>query len=594
MTNVSLTTLEDLGWKPYWDYRGHHPVEEGDLIRMTPSETIRLYWIANPVQEEDGKWYGNAIYMYEPIPSLVGGVYKISDILIDTILFGGEEEDSLQGKVEEFAFWKKDIGIDAIQDYQTNKTGMIGGDAGDKYDSILSAQNDGLKYYYSFENTSILLPNFSEESTAPLLKSKSMPVSGGKHKNSSSLNDGFMTIERMNFEEEFTINTRFYLDIEEDFLLIQNSEALRIHYDASNRVFQISFSPYIGNKKLFQLEYPAFRVHFWYDFAISYKDGMLSTVINGVEIEQFHPSSTIGGCQRTSVDFTNIEKATVFSGSGVGLGHSRFWGRWGHNYGLAYFVPTTTDSESSAMMSKMASGQFNSSFEGKANAMALIYDKENSKLAGMSLNISETASPSVTITDAVENTILINLPTRANVYLSNRNCTWTFAEEPGVDQFTVTEAENEIYSQSMSSIHNGSSIPNLLVPGMPILLELKVKDIIVEQENVFPKLTIFPGTRVKIVKKEMIPPHLTDAVSELVHTNTLPIGDSVSISGDPDEIIVAINKDTGRAYGAKNKAGWNMGIGLQGTNSVIYNLYISSQGSSPSTALFEFKRLKNW
>jgi len=73
MANVSLTTLEDLGWKPYWDYMGRYPVEEGDLIRMVPSEIIRLYWVCVPVQESDGKWYGNAIYMYDPVPSLVGG-----------------------------------------------------------------------------------------------------------------------------------------------------------------------------------------------------------------------------------------------------------------------------------------------------------------------------------------------------------------------------------------------------------------------------------------------------------------------------------------------------------------------------------------
>jgi len=526
---------------------------------------------------------------------LWGGVYSVSDIHIDALLCGGEGENSLDGKVEEFAFWKKDIGLATIQNYQMNQTGMIGGDIGDQYESEVIAKDDGLKYYYSFDNTSVLIPNYTDIS-APLLKSKSMPVSGGKHKNATSINNGYMTLERMTFEEEFTLNIRFYLDQDTDFLLFENAEALKIRYDASNRVFQIDFSPYIGNKKIFMLEYPSFRVHSWYDFSVRYKDGVMSAVINGIEVETFYPASTIGGCKRTAVDFTNIEKVTVFSGSGVGIvSPRRVQGQSEPHTGQ--FISATQDSESLKMVASIYHDEFNSSFNGKSNAMALIFNKEHNKLAGLSINVAETDAPTITVMDSVTNDISIHFSAAPSSYLDSYSYGWTFTEQPNLDQFSVEVTHDGGGSSYYGSIRNSSMLPNALIPGMPILLELQVKDIVVSQENVFPKLTIFPGTRIKVVKKEMSPPLLEDAIAEL-HIRSRSRIYYHHIYGDLGEIIVAINKETGRAYASVAQQSCPyIGLGLRSNGYVLYfsrDSPVSYGGNHLNTDPFVFKRLKNW
>ena len=427
MANISLTTLEDLGWKPYWDNAGHHPVKEGDLLKIVPSETIQIFWIANPVQEDDGKWYANAIYMYEPFPTLVGGVYRIDDILVDSTLFGADGRLSLVGKVEEFAFWKRDIGQASVYSYQSNMTGMIGGDVGDKYSSISDAEDDGLKYYYRFDDSNLLVQNFSGTG-ASIVKSKVLSVGGGKHANSNEIEPSqYMKIEGMNFAEEFTFNVRFYLNEDTDFVLFENPEAIKIEYDASNRVFMLDFKPYIGDEKRYNIEFPEMKVHEWYDFAARYSDGKLYIAINGEEIESFSPSSTIGGYKRTVADFRNISKATVFSGSGLGLIYPFYTGS--SYFTLASAQSPTGDNESVKMIQDIYHDNFTSRFDGGKNAMALLYDKESEVMAGLSINVSETATPNITDIDTVSGKIEISFGAQPRLTIYRYYPYWKISEE---------------------------------------------------------------------------------------------------------------------------------------------------------------------
>jgi len=179
MAGNSLTTLEDLGWLPYWDKEGHDPVQPGDEFGLLPSEEITIYWIAKPVQEEDGNWYANRIFLYEPLPTVVGGLYRTEIIRTDSTICGEDDSQTLQGKIEEFCFWEQDIGLAGMQNYQMNLTGMIGPDIGDKYTSIATAEADGLRYYYQFNTENILTQNFTGEGSV-CIKTKAMETGSGK------------------------------------------------------------------------------------------------------------------------------------------------------------------------------------------------------------------------------------------------------------------------------------------------------------------------------------------------------------------------------------------------------------------------------
>jgi len=601
MANVSLTTLEELGWKPYWDHLGQHPIKEGDILKISPSETINIFWVCVPTQESDGKWYGNAIYMYEPIPSLVGGVYRTEDIKVDTLLFGGEGEKTLNGKVEEFAMWSRDIGQAGLQNYHLNSTGMIGDSDADRYSSISSAKNDELKYYYKFDNSNILMMNYSGEG-ASAIKSSAFNNAGGKHGNASILEDGDnMLIESMNFAEDFTLNFRFYLEKNEDFLLIENKEALAIRYDGNNRVFNILFCPYIGNEKSYNFEVPDLKVHTWYDFGIRYSNGRIYTVINGIEGESFNPSSTVGGYKRTSLDCSNVSKLTVFSGSGVGLIEGDSY--YSYDGGLDTFKSATGDIESEKMADDMHYGKFNSTFGGGKNAMSLLYDKKNAVMAGMSLNVGEV-NGSTSYTDEVAGKISLSMRGRPGVVYQSKVVKWEFSEEQTSDGMSVrVSSDNSSAVWIRNSDRNGSKIPNLIVPGMPILMKIAIKDTIVDQVNVFPKISIFPGTRIKVIKKEMTPPENENEIASLMSNGLIRQGKtdshSSSVWAESGEITTLYQKASGKTFGvANNPRNLRVAMQVHETHVDMVNAHSINSSSAhfriPSEGSFIAKRLKNW
>lgn len=520
---ASLVTLEDLGWIPCWDRDGRYPIKDTESLKIVPTETIEIFWVCRPKQESDGKWYGNAIIMYEPFPSLIGGTYQVNDILVDATLCGKEESPSMTGKIEEFAYWAKDIGFSGLQNYHINLTGMIGGDDGDRYGSISAAKNGGLKYYYSFSNSSVLIKNFSGDG-APSIKSTSMEISSGKHANSTVLKrDSYIKLEAMNLNDEFTMNFRFLLDKNEDFVLFDNPEALTISYDASNGVFKIDFIPYIGNKKSYFLEVPNMKVHTWYDMGILFSGGKLTLVINGEELESFSPSVNIGGTKKTSLDMTNFSKISIDAGSGLGIipyGYTSTYTK----PGLSNLRVPTKDGETYNLAKDIYYSNFDYTVNGGKNAMDLLLDKTSQRVAGLSVNtFYRHYSPTIEEKDAITTDSKISFVAGGNTSSGLTGIRWSIEEEnSSISIFARLTLYSEGYQAKeaaygySSNATNLSILPNTLTPEQEIRMTLKVTDLIIEQSNIFPKLFIFPGTRVKVLKREMISPTKENEFRDLV------------------------------------------------------------------------------
>ena len=514
MAGNSLTTLEDLGWLPYWDKEGHDPVQPGDEFGLLPSEEITIYWIAKPVQEEDGNWYANRIFLYEPLPTVVGGLYRTEIIRTDSTICGEDDSQTLQGKIEEFCFWEQDIGLAGMQNYQMNLTGMIGPDIGDKYTSIATAEADGLRYYYQFNTENILTQNFTGEGSV-CIKTKAMETGSGKIADASILvPSSQITFEKMHFSEEFSMSIRYYLEKHEDFVLFNNPSALKISYDASNLVYRIDFRPYIGDEKIYYLEAPRTKVHEWYDMGVRYSDGVLYLSINGQSLEEFRPITTIGGAIRTVLDGRNIENFTIKAGSGAGI----YYPTHQSSHYLYDTVSSHDDHESLDIPQAIHLNNFAFEFGGRENMMALLLDKENDIGAGMSIR-TDYSLPDISVVDSVSDTRKISFP--VYTYASSRRMLkWEIEEDLLADTIHTRGLNHTISSYSTDRPYTSFSlIPNVLTPGQPIELVMKVKGILVEQPPLFPKVSISPGTRIKVTKIKMTPSISENYVPDMAAIN---------------------------------------------------------------------------
>ena len=115
-----------------------------------------------------------------------------------------------------------------------------------------------------------------------------------------------------------------------------------------------------------------------------------------------------------------------------------------------------------------------------------------------------------------------------------------------------------------------------------------------EQEGVFPKLSIFPGTRIKVVKKEMTPPERENEISELIMAGNGRAGGKRVYSNDPSEIIIATNKNTGRTYASMTRSSRPSDLELHGDGVLYWGGIDYGYFTGNTPVNFIFKRLKNW
>lgn len=512
MANSSLVSLESLGWKPYWDELGHYPVQEDDLIGIQPSTTIEMYWICRPTQEEDGHWYGNEITVYDPFPSFIGGVYREDKIRSDSFLFGSETDPSIVGKVEEFSMWGKAIGVPDLQGYQNIFSKIIGEGESSKYQDIEEATDAGLKYHYNFGGAPALIKNFDNVGDTAV-KSRNMPVVQGKYSNATNMIDvdDFITIENMNFSEEFSMNARFLMSEMKDFVIFKNKKSLIVSFDASNSVFKIEFVPYIGKIEVFNVEYSSSQVDLWYDLGVDFKDGILSVIINGDLIETFRARSSIGGAIKTSLDMTNFSSVSVRGHQGLGIidAITSFSGEkieyWTH------LSPSDGDGKSNSMLSDMHEGRFDYTLHGGDNLVSLLYDRERGQFGG-SPDYASSTKPTATIADEVSGEVNIK---RLCWGQSERITNYMYMHidedaENDTARIHLSSAGYGSWYQTMGTSdhpknYNISWFANKISPYEGIKLTMVTKDDTVSQVGVFPKVMIVPGCSVKVNKVRMVP-----------------------------------------------------------------------------------------
>ena len=293
MTSKPIT-LEDAGWKAYWDSEVHHEIKAGDLFPVTPGGEVTISYLCKPVQEDDGFWYSNTVYLYEPWPALIGGVYKKGRIYSESFIGGNESAGSfLNGRIEEVSYWGKSIGLTELTTYQTTATGMIGVSDGDKYSDSQEAIDDMLYYYFTFDSPLSVGYNYIEDG-AISIKSNILEIGSGKIYNSSILDreGDYIRLAGLKSEKEISLNIRFYVEEKKDFVLFDNNEIIKISFDESTGVFNIVLYPYIGNYKEYSIEIPNLSIHKWYDLGVLYEDGILYFLLNGEQIES-NESNTI-------------------------------------------------------------------------------------------------------------------------------------------------------------------------------------------------------------------------------------------------------------------------------------------------------------
>ena len=510
--NFSITTLEELGWIPCWDKDGRYPISQDDTIKIEPASKIKIYLKNRPIQEADGFWYGNKITMYEPFPTIVGGVYEKEKILTDSTICGGENQDSLIGKIEEFAFWDRDVGVAGIYNYQENMVKMISSEVGSMYASVSEASADSLKYYYNFSQASILTKNFSNEGSQ-VIKTSLFNISSGKHSNASVVsNENYAKIESMNFAEEFTLSTRIYLEEMEDFVLFDNPASLKITFNATNKVFKVSVVPYIGVISEFDIEVPDLKVHSWYDIGILFGNSSLKFIKNGEEIESFVVKYTIGGASRLSLSHKNIESVHVVAGSGTGVVHRSYaqfsYRSWGHC--RAY----NNDSETERMITAISGNAASYLLDGGENVSKLLIDKDENSIAGASIATAYSLKSYIE-DDSVSKKGTISLFSKG-LQIINESAPGAVTEIKELDNNKVEiRTKPSTFHWDVYYHHNNkdprlcsiSIIPTTLHPLTHAYMEINTKGSLIKQGDVFPKMLIFPTTRLKVEKIRVDPPY---------------------------------------------------------------------------------------
>ncbi len=499
---VEKMSLEDAGWKPYWDSAGRVPVQDGDKFEVVPNGTVDIFYTQRPVQEEDGKWYVNDLYLYDPAPYLIGGLYTKHRMKTLTRIAGnGEPAMSIDGKIEEVSIWGAAIDKASMVNYQTNLTGMIGSGIEYMYQDEQEAADSMLYHYFKTDSIVPVAKNY-DDGDSIMIKNGFFEIGSGKISNAVSLygDDAYMDIENTIIEKNFSINIRFYMETLKDFVLIDNNDFILISFNETTGKFAVKLKPYIGNSKTEYLEIPNLKIHHWYDMGIIYSDGVMSIVVDGETIEEFPYMIGIGGVNKIKLDMSNIASIDIY-GKANGMlvrGNTNRASNW-------YGVDADSSTNIIANLYRNKEEHFDS---GAKNAVDLFCDRDN---LGPSAYINAHQATS-SVLDEISGTVKI--VSKNEMLLGRYQYEYRYIS---AEADLYENIDGSFYIHYLSSVrvsgdggyaydtYNGSAYHNKLMGMTTLRLRITFKDTITSSEQSFPMITTFPGTRMKVRKRSIEP-----------------------------------------------------------------------------------------
>ena len=337
MVETRNMSLEDAGWRFCYDEGGKYPLSNYVQTPLVPGETIELYFRAKITQEADGSFYGNSVAVGKAFPYFFFNMMERIKLYNTMFLFGREEDayPSMKGRAESFSIWDKVQDDAFVSSYIVDNPELIGG----KYADVQAAKDDGLVYHYLFDNASMVVQPF-DGGTVTGMKTSSFDIVQGKTSNASEMTSGYgdsIFVEGVPFTRSFTMNFRFYLESMDDFVLFHSNNIGEIVFDAGTETFSINLIPTIGYPKSAQIQVgEQMKLHHWYDFTITYGQGVLRSYMDGVFLEENVMNVEIGGVEKYKRNTSNFESITIdtqrTSPSFAGNGHDE----------IGYVVPDKT------------------------------------------------------------------------------------------------------------------------------------------------------------------------------------------------------------------------------------------------------------
>lgn len=501
---VKPSTLEELGWVASWDAQGKNPIKEGDSFKVTPGSTVDICYTSKPVQHENGKWYSNRLIIHKPIPGLIGGVYRKERIINTSFLCGdGTPTGAIDGRIEEIAYWGDSIGVSGLIDYQTNKTAMFGAPPAALYENEQEAIDAKLYYYYNFSDSTQVIQNFTQDGGVAV-KSSFFDIGAGKMTNSTIMHGGDenIRIEQHHSEKNISFNIRFFIEKYKDFVLYKNKNTFEIKYDASNETFYVKTFPYIGNSITYAIETPQLGIHRWHDFGVDYNNGVLSVVLNGKKLEEHRPNIAIGGVESLKLDMENVESIEVY-GVHEGLRLRA------NNANSDSVRGDSFDEETNQEGVRQETLYFDS---GADNAFNLVFDR-NTRRPALITWVANDYIPDVNVIDVVTDRISLDVWTNGggeiaycNGYRKYWDFWWKMAEtEDGRFFIQNREAKAGSTHTCCCTYYSRLYWHNFLFAGSTVRIRVKFKNQLTSEEPVYPMLTLFPGSKVKVDAMEMDP-----------------------------------------------------------------------------------------
>jgi len=470
---LTTTSLEELGWRFSYDIGGKYPLSKDDSVIIRPGETTELYFRHRPIQKEDGRFYGNAVMANKQFPMFFFGMYRRRALHNSISLFGKENGYSaLIGRVESFSMWERGVDDALVANYTQNQTKMIGDGAGYLYKNTEEAKNDGLFLHYDIGTQGLLVKNYNQGTA--LIKSSDFPITQGKDSNASRLDNysDYMLLDNTEFRSQFSINFRFYMEIERDFTLFYGENIGHIHYDANNREMIIELYPYIGNIKKYYIQVPDLNIHYWYDFTVSYANGVLTTYLNGEKLETHYPNIDIGGVYSLILDYSNIESVEVDST-------------------LTHRVYSREDADGEVRFINFSGEVLNFNSEitfdkGGKNLLNLLYDEKNNKKVDILINSNNVVSEEIEVIDEINE--LFFLKGRYKTF--DTDITQISIENSIDDSITI----KSLYGEHKYLTKYGNTLwTDALLPNGYIKIKIKYKDELQSTEPVFPMVFTLPN-----------------------------------------------------------------------------------------------------
>ncbi len=478
MVTRENVSLRELGWELHYDSNGKHPLVENEHVPISPGEIITLYLRNRPVQHEDGIFYGTAIESSVKFPLFFFNMCRRKEKKNVFYLFGLEDvsNPSLKGKIESFSLWSKPLEDASLLNYHTNTMKMIGNGIEYNYQTEQDAIDDGLKLHYEFSQASTIVPNFTGDINA--IKNRMFDIVGGQTTNASGLTqrEDLIFIEQAYFYSDFTMNFRFYIEEMEDFTLFFSRNIGFIRYDAVTGTFEIELFPHIGNSATAFVQKENLKVHTWYDFAVRYDRGEVTSILKGDILEKEHIGLDIGGVYSILADTSNFESIVVDSN---------------FTYHTAWYHDTWYPETQSRIQ--------------QAN-QTLTYDYGRDEFFTMTVGEKrDMMKPTILGKNLQEyNFTMVNeLDDSYEFYMHY----YGLHSTKTIDFSIKNSGENGIEFKTIrTSIQYGQSIKDnrawtsMLVPQGFVKITLTVKDIIESPEPVFPVVFLLPGIPISVHK----------------------------------------------------------------------------------------------